>query len=319
MEFVRGLISRGIAPAAYRRITTLALASLAVIIVSGGAVRLTGSGLGCSDWPRCHEDRFVAELEYHQMIEFLNRMFTGVVSALVILAVLGSLLRRPRRRDLTGWSFGLVAGVIGQIVLGGLVVLFHLSPWLVIGHFLLSMVLVWNAVVLRHRAGHDGRRGPPLVDRGVMRLSRVLVGAACVVLVSGTLVTGSGPHGGDPDVERLPFLVTTVARVHGVLVVAFLALTLLLGWKLASSGASAAVRRRYTLFLGVLLAQAAIGYTQYFTGVPVLLVGFHLVGATALWITVLGFHLGLFAGQPETVPSRLTVERRSGATMAVTP
>jgi heme a synthase len=319
MEFVRGLASRGITPAAYRRITTLALASLAVIIVSGGAVRLTGSGLGCSDWPRCHEDRFVAELEYHQMIEFVNRMFTGVVSALVILAVLGSLLRRPRRPDLTMWSLGLVAGVLGQIVLGGLVVIFHLSPWLVIGHFLLSMVLVWNAVVLRHRAGYDGRAAPPLVEWRTVRLSRLLVGAAVVVLVSGTLVTGSGPHGGDEEVERLPFLVHTVARVHGAIVMAFLTLTLVTGWRLVAAGAPDAVRRRYTTFLGVLLLQAVIGYTQYFTGVPALLVGLHLTGATALWIAALGFHFGLFATRPEAAPARASAEPRPAATMAVTP
>src|SRR5262245_10375458 len=104
----RGLGSRRIAPATYRRITTPALASLAVIVVSGAAVRLTGSGLGCSDWPKCHDESFVSDGQYHDTIEFVNRMFTGVVSAAVALAVLGSLRRDPRRRDLTLWSIGLV-------------------------------------------------------------------------------------------------------------------------------------------------------------------------------------------------------------------
>jgi cytochrome c oxidase assembly protein subunit 15 len=293
--------SRRIAPRTYRRITTVALASLAVIIVSGAAVRLTGSGLGCSDWPKCHEDRFVSAGEYHDTIEFVNRMFTGVVSAAVALAVLGSLVRDPRRRDLTYWSIGLVAGVIGQIVLGGLVVIFELSPWLVIGHFVLSMVLVWNAVVLRHRAGHDGRPAPPLVaHRGVL-LGRAVVAAAIIAVLSGTIVTGSGPHGGDEEVERLPFLVSTVARVHGSIVMAFLALVIATGIVLHRDGAPASVWRRFTTLLVVLIAQAGVGYTQYFTDVPPLLVGIHVAGATALWISVLSFHLGLFAWRPEPV------------------
>jgi heme a synthase len=295
----RGLLSREIAPSTYRRITTLALASLAIIVVSGAAVRLTGSGLGCTDWPACHDESFVSQGEYHDSIEFLNRLFTGVVSVAVILAVLGSLRRSPRRRDLTWWSLGLVAGVLAQIVLGGLVVIFHLTPWLVIGHFLLSMVLVWNAVVLRNRAGHDGSPAPPMVSDGTLRLGRVLVAGGIAAIVTGTLVTGSGPHGGDEDVERLPFLIHTVARVHGAVVMTFLALVLVMAWRLKQDGATDALWRRYTTLLVVLVAQAAIGYTQYLTDVPALLVGLHIVGATTLWITVLSFHLGLFAWRPE--------------------
>jgi hypothetical protein len=148
-----------LSPRAYQRITLLALIALVFIIVTGAAVRLTGSGLGCSDWPTCESNQIVAPLEYHAMIEFINRTITGLVSVMVMLAVLGSLVRTPRRRDLTWLSLGLVAGVIGQIVLGGLTVLFELRPPFVIAHFLLSMVLVWNAVVLHHRAGHDGQPG----------------------------------------------------------------------------------------------------------------------------------------------------------------
>ena len=131
-----------VSPRAYRRITLLALCAQVFIMVTGAAVRLTGSGLGCSDWPTCEQDRLVAPFEYHAMIEFLNRTITGLVSIAVIAAVLGSLLRAPRRADLTWWSLGLVAGVVGQIVLGGLTVLFELQPPFVIAHFLLSMVLV---------------------------------------------------------------------------------------------------------------------------------------------------------------------------------
>ncbi|MDP1804751.1 MAG: COX15/CtaA family protein, partial [Acidimicrobiales bacterium] len=140
-----------LSPPAYRRVTLFALLALAFIVVTGGAVRLTGSGLGCPDWPTCAENRVVAPWEYHAMVEFVNRTITGLVSMAVMLAVLGSLVRRPRRRDLLWLSVGLVAGVLGQIVLGGLTVLFHLTPGFVMAHFLLSMVLIANAVVLHHR------------------------------------------------------------------------------------------------------------------------------------------------------------------------
>ena len=144
-----------LSPSAYRRVTLAALWSLVFIVVTGAAVRLSNSGLGCTDWPTCKANRVVAPFEYHAMVEFVNRTITGLVSVAVILAVLGSLRRVPRRRDLTWLSVGLVAGVVGQIVLGGMVVKFDLNPWLVQGHFVLSMLLVLDAAVLAHRAGLD--------------------------------------------------------------------------------------------------------------------------------------------------------------------
>src|SRR5919206_3024655 len=159
-----------ISPAGYRRITFVALIALGFIVVTGGAVRVTGSGLGCPDWPTCAQGRIVAPLEYHALVEFVNRMVTGTVSVLVILAVLAALRRRPFRRDLVWLAVGLVLGVIGQIVLGGLVVLFDLFPPLVMGHFVLSMILVADAVVLHHRAGWpegpDGRPWTPAAPPG---------------------------------------------------------------------------------------------------------------------------------------------------------
>jgi len=295
---------RRISLTTYRRITLLALLALAVIVVSGAAVRLTGSGLGCEDWPRCSEERFVAEGEFHALVEFINRMFTGVVSVAVILAVLGSLWLDQRRRDLTFWSLGLVAGVIGQIVLGGLVVLFDLSPWLVLGHFALSMVLVWNAVVLHHRAGMPiGPRVSTLSPRLTM-LTRGVVALSMIVIFSGTIVTGSGPHSGahgDQFVERLPFAVHNVARLHGSAMIAFLAATLALGWMLrpgsaeVNSTAAPRARRDLSTLLTVLVAQGALGYVQYFSDVPPLLVGIHVAGATTLWITMVWFYLRRFA------------------------
>jgi cytochrome c oxidase assembly protein subunit 15 len=300
---------RRISLAAYRRITLSALVALAVIVVTGAAVRLTGSGLGCEDWPKCNDNRIVAPMDdLHAVVEFVNRMFTGVVSISVILAVLGSLLLEERRRDLTRWSLGLVAGVIGQIVLGGLVVLFDLSPWLVMGHFVLSMVLLWNAVVLHHRASVAPTPRAPELSPSLTNSARALVLLSMVTLGTGTIVTGSGPHSGSHDeelVDRLPFAVGHVARLHGIAMVFFLAATVLFavlvrpGTRHASAAAAERTRRDVTVLLTVLVAQAAVGYTQYFSDVPPLLVGIHVAGAATLWITVVWFYLRRFT--PVTV------------------
>ncbi len=283
-------------PAAYRRVTVVALVALTFIIVTGAAVRLTGSGLGCPDWPTCDNDRVVAPLEYHAMVEFVNRTVTGLVSVAVILAVLGSLRRQPRRPDLTWLSLGLVAGVVGQIVLGGLTVLFELKPGFVMAHFLLSMVILADAVVLHDRAGRPDDAGElpsaPVADPDVRRLGSLMVVAAGLVLFVGTIVTSSGPHGGDENAERLRFAVADVARFHGASVFLFLALTLLTLWRVrAERGAPAALLRRGEMVLVVSVAQAVLGYVQYFNGVPALLVGFHVAGATAVWVATLRFRL----------------------------
>jgi heme a synthase len=293
-----------LSPAAYRRVTLLALVALGFIIVTGAAVRLTGSGLGCPDWPTCAENRIVAPVEYHAMVEFVNRTVTGLVSVLVILAVLGSLLRAPRRRDLVWLSVGLVAGVVGQIVLGGLTVLFDLRPGFVMAHFLLSMVLLATAVVLHERAGWDD--GPPaagVTDRDLRLLGKLDVAAAALVLFLGTVVTSSGPHGGDEHAERFEFGLREVARLHGLAAFVFLVVTLLALWRLWSAKAPPRARHRGEVVLAVSVAQAAVGYVQYFTGVPALLVGFHILGAVLVWTTTLRFWLSFGPATAGHLPS----------------
>ena len=280
-----------LSPPAYRRVTLFALLALMFIIVTGAAVRLTGSGLGCPDWPTCAENRVVAPWEYHAMVEFVNRTITGLVSVAVMLAVLGSLVRRPRRRDLLWLSLGLVGGVVGQIVLGGLTVLFELKPGFVMAHMLVSMVLLANAVVLHHRAGQPAGPTRLAVGRDVLGLGRIGIAAAGLVIFLGTVVTSSGPHGGDEHAERLPYLLPDVARLHGIAVVIFLAVTLATLWRLRQGGVDRRILRRGEILLAVLVAQAALGYVQYFAGVPALLVGFHVAGAAAVWIAVLRLHL----------------------------
>ena len=299
-----------ISPPAYRRITLVALLALVFIIVTGAAVRLTGSGLGCPDWPTCAENRVVAPWEYHAMVEFVNRIITGLVSVAVILAVLGSLLRVPKRRDLVRLSLGLVGGVLAQIVLGGLTVLFELRPGFVMAHFLLSMVLLANAVVLHHRAGRPDGPTRPAVGGDLVALGRLGIAAAALTVFLGTVVTSSGPHGGDENAERLPFLLPDVARLHGTAVMLFLAVVLVTLWRLWKAGAPPELMRRGEVLLAVLVAQAALGYLQYFTGVPAVLVGFHILGAAAVWVAVLRFHLGF------SVPARRSGDRDGGTVEA---
>ena len=286
-----------LSPHTYERITLVAVWLIGIIVVTGGAVRLTASGLGCTDWPTCENNRIYPDLQIHGWVEFGNRLVTGLVSIAVIVAVLGSLVRTPRRRDLTWLSVGLVAGVIGQIVLGGIVVLSHLWPPFVMSHFVLSMLLVADAVVLVHRARRpDGSSQRTLVAPSVRVLGRALVVVTALAIFTGTVVTGTGPHSGSNDgtpVKRLPFDISTVARIHGIVDMTVLATLIALVVALHRSGAPRSVLARVEIVLVFGVLQAAIGYTQYFTGVPEILVGLHILGATLIWSAVVWFFLGL--------------------------
>ncbi|MEY2417994.1 MAG: heme a synthase [Actinomycetota bacterium] len=265
-----------VSPPAYRRATLAALVLLTVIVVTGAAVRLSDSGLGCSDWPNCDRHHLVRVSSLHQSIEQGNRLFTGLVVVAVIAAVLGSLRREPRRQDLVWLSWGLVVGVIGQIVLGGITVLFDLNPALVACHFLLSIALVTDAVVLHHRSC-DVPSTRPRPD--ITRMTWAILVAALAVIVVGTVVTGTGPHGGDEKAHRFQFVLTDVARVHSLLVWVLVALTVWLALRTR--------HRAVMVLLAVEVAQGAIGYTQYFMGVPAGLVAVHIVGVLAVWIAAL--------------------------------
>jgi heme a synthase len=300
-SYARAVRLPAITAAQYRRITLVALVAVCAIVVTGAAVRLTDSGLGCVDWPNCTTHHFIAKASFHPQVEQLNRDFTGLISLAVAVAVLGALARVPRRRDLIWWSLGLVAGLVGDIVLGGIVVLSNLWPPLVMAHFLLSAAIVWDAVVLHDRAGHDGTDGVLTVTGRVHALANLMMVAAAVVLVTGTIVTGTGPHAGDQHVKRLPFQLEDVARIHSLTVWAFLALTLTTLFVLARTSAPRTVVRRATELVVLVVAQGALGYTQYFLGVPPALVLLHVAGALAVWVATVRFHLGLFA-HPRTTP-----------------
>jgi cytochrome c oxidase assembly protein subunit 15 len=299
-----------LSPRQYERVTFGVLFALGFIIVTGAGVRLTGSGLGCSEWPTCESGQLVASLDLHPMIEFVNRTITGLVSIAVILAVLGSLVRTPRRRDLTLLSVGLVAGVIGQIVLGAYAVKFGLAPALITAHFLVSIILVADAVVLHHRAATADAPPVPVVSRPVRNASRVLVASTVVVLVTGTMVTGSGPHAGDESAPRYGLAIVAIARIHSLTVWVLLFVALFTFWQLARSGAPARVDQRGRLVVGAIVAQGALGYAQYATGVPAYLVAFHILGSVLVFIAALDFHLNLWSrptlAEPTDVATRLS-------------
>ena len=297
----------------YRRITLFAAWALGFIILTGGLVRVTGSGLGCPDWPTCTQHRVVAPWQYHAWVEFGNRIVTGGVSLAVVLAVLGAVVREPRRRDLTLLSCGLVAGVLAQIVLGGETVKHQLAPPFVMGHFLLSMLLLWDAVALHGRAGRpDGAPPVALVAREHVTMARLCAVAGGLVLFLGTVVTSTGPHGGDPKAKRLSYSLHDVARIHAAAVWLFVALTVATLWSMAQAGAPLRIMRRGRVVLMLLLAQGAVGYAQYFSGVPAWLVGIHLAGAASVWAAVIWFNCGLFEGRvvaPEEDETALAADR----------
>jgi cytochrome c oxidase assembly protein subunit 15 len=282
----------------FRVVTGAALGSLCVIVFTGALVRLTGSGLGCSDWPRCNEERFVDVSTGHTFIEQANRLFTGVVSASVIAAVLLAHIRRPYRRDLVllGWS--LVVGVLAQIVIGGIVVLTGLNPYANMAHFLVSLVLIACALLLYRRAAVS-QQSPwwRAVPRQYRLLHGALVAASLVAIVTGTVVTATGPHAGGEDAVRFGFDLVTVARVHSVSVLTTVGTLVYFMFSVRKSG-EIELRESLNSLAFVAVTQGGIGYLQYFTGVPVVLVAAHIVGAVSFFVAVLNT---LYVPLPKTI------------------
>jgi len=265
-----------------------------LIIGTGGAVRLTDSGLGCSTWPMCEPGHFTPVFHeassIHSFVEFGNRTMTGVLS--VIGVVLLVLVWTDRRRSESYRALGIVplAGVLTQAVIGGVVVLLHLHPGWVSLHFGVSVALVWFSAYLLHRHGEGD--GPPqrIAGRGIATVGALLGLLLIPVVTLGVLVTGSGPHSGDDTVGyRLALDPLTMTRAHSESVWLFLAtlvVLLVLLHRTTTSPRVAAARKAAWVLLAVALAQGLVGYVQYFTGLPELLVGVHLVGAGCLaWAT----------------------------------
>jgi cytochrome c oxidase assembly protein subunit 15 len=288
---VRSPSRQGLSPERYLFVVAVAGVLLTLIIFTGAAVRLTESGLGCENWPECSDESFVPANSFHGWIEFGNRLLSGVVALGTIAAVVSAYRRSPRRTDLINWAWIIVAGVVGQVLLGAVTVRYDLHPLLVSSHFLLSMVLLWNVVVLWNKARGGVGAPKPLADASVLRHSTAMVVAASVLLVTGTVVTGSGPNSGDFRADRLNLDLVVAARIHGIVAWSFLAVLVTLALRLQRAGLPVSAA---TPVLAASVAQGAIGYVQYFNGVPPELVMLHVIGAVAVWLLALRLHFSLF-------------------------
>jgi heme a synthase len=262
------------------------------IVVTGGVVRLTGSGLGCPTWPECVPGSFTPvrtdESSIHDLVEFGNRTLTFAVAILAVVSLYAVITQWPHRGRLQLLALGVLAGIPAQAILGGITVLTGLNPWLVAGHFLLSMILVALSTALV-RGSRDEVSGPgQLVVHPVARVVAIitsLVGALVVVL--GTVVTGSGPHSGDAvSPARTGFDPRLVSWLHADVVMLFSGLVVATLVAVLITGRSPEVRRAWWVVLGVTVAQGVIGYVQYFTALPVVLVLLHMLGASLLVVTL---------------------------------
>ena len=254
----------------------------AAIVVTGGAVRLTGSGLGCPTWPECTPGSYTpkpyqVEEQVKVWIEFGNRLLTFVL-VLAAITVLISVLAAGRK-DLRGLALGQVLGILGQGILGGITVLTGLHPATVAAHFLLSIVLIAGATSLRAQrfASLEKQEAAPMVKK----IATAHIAVSFLVLFLGTLVTGSGPHAGDATAPRFSFDLRTMAWLHADAVIALFGITFGL---FVVQGVSAHTKKRLKIFVAIALSQGLIGYVQWYSDLPELMVGLHLVGSTLVWI-----------------------------------
>jgi cytochrome c oxidase assembly protein subunit 15 len=268
-------------PATVSRVALANAVANGLIVVTGGAVRLTGSGLGCPTWPRCTDESFVAtpELAGHGAIEFGNRLLTFLLAATAIATVL--VVFRSTRRDLRTLAVLGFLGIPAQALLGGITVLTGLNPWTVAAHFLVSMVLVALTTILWLRSREPGV-GQPLLRRPFVLLVGGISAVTAVVLAVGTVVTGSGPHSGDPGAGRTGFDPELVSQLHADVVFLLLGLTVALLVALYATDSPGRVRRAARDLLIVQLAQGVVGYVQYFTDLPIALVMLHMLGAVLI-------------------------------------
>ena len=291
-----------VSPRTFLRIAQVNLVLVVVNIVTGAAVRLSDSGLGCPDWPNCTRSHLTAPLAGHRGIEFGNRLVVVAVVVAAAVAVVAAWRRRPTRRDLTWLASGLVGGVVGEAVVGGIVVYSKLNPYVVMTHFLLGVAVLTDAAVLARRAGRAGTPGVAKVGRAEVAGGRLLLGLTAVVIAAGTAATGAGPHAGGQGARRIPVPLDDLVRTHSGLALVLVAATLGVLWGLHRHRAPPSVRDRGQVLLAVLVGQAVVGYTQFFTHLPPVLVGVHVFGAAMVWLAVLAYGDGLYHHEPEVDP-----------------
>jgi heme a synthase len=301
-----------VSPERYFIVSAVALVALTVIVFTGAAVRVTGSGLGCPNWPQCYEDgRLVAELNSHAWIEFGNRMFTGFVALAAIAAGLLAFFRVPFRRDLAILGVLLPLGVVGQAVMGGLTVLYGLAPGWVMGHYLLSMAILVAAGALAWRSRPAFERDEkPAADRMTVRAVWALFALGAVTIFVGTASTAAGPHAGGSGtgdvVHRFTFKGASTANWlidrHGALAAALGVLAVATWWLARRRGADAKLRTRLTRICVLMAAQGAIGIVQFQLDLPAEIVWLHVALATLLWVGLV--LAAMQVGAPSRAPSR---------------
>jgi heme a synthase len=274
-----------------RQITLFNLAANIGIVITGGAVRLTGSGLGCPTWPKCTDESYhaTAELGINGAIEYGNRLLSVIVGIIAVLTVV-TLWRTPHRR----LALAVLGGVLFQGLVGGLTVRFDLSPYFVGPHFLFSMVLIALAYHLWRRTSPP----PASTEPRLRPLAIAVTIVSAAVLMVGVVVTGSGPHAGDAEAVRTGLDPEIVSQLH--VDVVFLMLGLIVAYAIVAR----ASRRTGLVLLAIALAQGLIGFVQYFTGLPVLLVGAHLAGACAVWVATLRLWPATAQAAPHPVPEQ---------------
>ena len=269
----------------FRRLATASAVAYALLVITGGAVRLTGSGLGCPDWPTCSGHQVTSSLAFHPAVEFGNRLVTVGVTVLSIAVFLAAFRLASARRDLRWLASGLIIGLVAQIVLGGLVVLFKLNPYLVAVHFLLTLAVLAVAITLRHRTINGDGPTRLLLGRDLAICTRIAIGALGILITLGTVVTGSGPHAGDATehAKRIAIAFRDAAELHSTVALFVIGIVLALYFGIRQARAPEAVQRRVRILLELLVLQGGLGYTQYALHDASGVVELHLAGATAVW------------------------------------
>lgn len=307
-----------VSPARFRQLALAAALCYGALVVTGGAVRLTGSGLGCADWPNCSAGHLLAQASFHPLVEDVNRIISVAITVLTAVVFLAALRRAPARRDLTILAGGLVVGFFGQVVLGGLVVLFKLNPYLVALHFLLTLAILGDALVLHHLAGEPATRAEPRVEPSLVWLARVLLATTCLVVTIGTVVTGAGPHAGGQGAKRIAISFQSIAQLHSDVALFLIGLTLATLFALHVARSPAPVQRGARTMLEVMALQGSLGYTQYFLHDAAAVVELHLVGATCVFSAVVLFYLSLHR-HPALEPAAAAQSSRPTAPELVAP
>lgn len=281
-------IVRPVSGTLLRRLALTSIIANVGIVVTGGAVRLTASGLGCPTWPRCTDDSYVTtpEMGVYGVIEFSNRMLTFAVGLVALATVLAVLVHRPRRPGLLALAVAVFFGIPAQAVVGGITVLTNLNPWVVGLHFLASMAVIAAAYALWRRIGDPDGPSVAVVPTPLRTLARIATGVTVAVLVIGTWVTGSGPHAGDHGAARNGLDPESISQVHADGVFLLIGLSVALVFAFRAVGARRATRAAVVL-LAVELGQGLIGFVQYFTHVPALLVGAHMLGSCLVLLAAL--------------------------------